>query len=224
MPNTAEEPSPDGALPYLPQNTGMCTDAFYRFIIEYRKIFDLFWQVLETAARIDKFQAIAAHALAEPAERVKGIDEFNKKKTLQQVQKLSEQLSRNLVTGMVNNFHCYVSELLQEVMSKRPEILRSSERVTTEEILQFNKMADIRAFLADRKVSELSYGGLWQMQEFLRDRLGVKMFRAVEQEQLLTIFVELRNIHTHNRGIVNRLFLNRTHLARHGEFDFKLVS
>src|SRR5262249_47047970 len=102
------------------------------------------------------------------------------------------------------------------------EILRSSERVTTEEILQFQKMKDIRSFLADRKISELSYGGLRMTQDFIHDRLGVSLFERAEEEQLLTAFVELRNIHTHNRGIINRLFLNRVGRSKHKDFNFKI--
>jgi hypothetical protein len=36
------------------------------------------------------------------------------------------------------------------------------------------------------------------------------------------VFVELRNIHTHNRGFVSRLFLNRTQSVKHHDFVFKL--
>ncbi|HEV2627416.1 MAG TPA: hypothetical protein VGV41_02060 [Pseudolabrys sp.] len=222
MSKSTPQPVSEVAIPYRPEATWLCTDAMYRFVVEYKKILDLFWCVVDTAHRIDQMQAIAAHALADPADREKGVDGFNKRVMFQRVQELSEQISRNLVIGMVNNFHCYLSELLQEVMLKRPEILRSSERVTTEDVLQFARVRDIRSFLADRKVSELSYGGLRQTREFISDRLGVELFSAEEQERLLTIFVEIRNVHTHNRGVVNRLFLNRIHQARHPKFVFKI--
>ena len=83
-------------------------------------------------------------------------------------------------------------------------------------------MHDLRAYIANKKINELSYGGLKQIQEFISDRLGVEMFTSTEQQSLLTIFVELRNIHTHNRGIVNQLFLDRIGEG-HKQFKFTLA-
>jgi hypothetical protein len=47
------------------------------------------------------------------------------------------------------------------------------------------------------------------------------MFVDDQQRTLLTILIELRNIHTHNRGIVNQLFLNRIGDG-HSKFKFVL--
>lgn len=47
------------------------------------------------------------------------------------------------------------------------------------------------------------------------------MFASDEERALLTILVELRNIHTHNRGIVNQLFLNWISNS-HAKFSFTL--
>ncbi len=44
---------------------------------------------------------------------------------------------------------------------------------------------------------------------------------ADEHERiLLTILSELRNIQTHNRGVVNRLFLNRVGRSTYEDFEF----
>jgi len=207
---------------YDPSKTRTCTDALFRFITEYGKIVDLFMFTVTAASKMDEMQAIASRALADESERKRPIEEFNKSSASKHVREFAHQLSRNLVTSMANNFHCYLSEALQEVMLKKHEVLKSNERITTEEILQFTRMKDVRSFLADRKVSELSYGGLRQARDFLSERLGVEMFATDEQERLLTIFVELRNIHTHNRGIINQLFLNRAGDIKHKDFKFKI--
>jgi hypothetical protein len=206
---------------YQPHETQNCTDAFYRFMVEYDKIVGLFFFIVSSADIMDRMQATAAHALSEETERIsKTVDDFNKKQMSKKVREYSSLLSRNLVLNMANNFHCYLSEILQAVIEKRYEILKSSERLTTEEVLQFSRIQDLRSYLVDKKINELSYGGLRLMQEYLSDRLGVKMFAHESQQALLTIFIELRNIHTHNRGIVNQLFLNRIGKG-HPNFKFK---
>ena len=206
---------------YDPKKTQTCTDALYRFIVEYDKVVGLFLFVVMTANRMDEVRAIAAHALADEKERKNPVAHFDEKLVSKRVREYSKQLSRDLIVSMANNFLCYLSEILQDVMNKKHEILRSSERITTEEALQFNRVQDLRAFIADRKINELSYGGLRQMRDFISERLGVEMIAADEQRALLTIFVELRNIHTHNRGVVNQLFLNRIG-AGHPKFSFKM--
>jgi hypothetical protein len=206
---------------YDPTKTQTCTDAFYRFIVEYDKIVGLFFFVITTAMRADRVRALAAHALADEEQRKKPVEHFDDKASFKRVKEYSRQLSRDLVVSMVNNFHCYLSEILQDVMRKKHEVLRSSERLTTEEALQFDRVSDLRAFIADKKINELSYGGLRQMRDFISERLGVEMIADAEQGALLTIFTELRNVHTHNRGIVNRLFLNRIG-AGHPKFSFKI--
>jgi hypothetical protein len=206
---------------YDPTKTQTCTDAFYRFIVEYDKIIGLFFFIVTTTARVDEVRARAAHALADEEERKKPIEQFNDDAMFKRMREYSKQMSRDLIVSMANNFLCYLSEILQEVMIKKHEILRSNERVTTEEALQFNRVKDLRAFIADRKINELSYGGLRQMRDFISERLGVEMIGTDEEGPLLTISVELRNIHTHDRGIVNQLFLNRIG-AGHPKFTFRL--
>jgi hypothetical protein len=203
---------------YIPTHTQTCSHVFYRFISEYDKIIHLYLFIVTTAARADEIQKVAATALKKVGEPVEPIDDFMMKR----VRTFYPVLSRTLVTNMANNFLCYLSEILQAVVNKRHEVLRSSEKLTTEEVLQFKRISDIITFIADRKINDLSFGGLMQMKEFITDRLGVEMFNDDKERMLLTILVELRNIHTHNRGIVNKLFLNRVGCDHYDDFQFEL--
>jgi hypothetical protein len=48
------------------------------------------------------------------------------------------------------------------------------------------------------------------------------MFDNEDERIKLTILAELRNIHTHNRGVVNEVFLKRVGQKKYGDFDFTL--
>jgi len=171
---------------------------------------------------VDHVQALAAHALADKKDRAeKTVDDFNKNLAFSKVKQYSRLLSRDLIVSMANNFNSYLSEILQSVMTKKHEVLRSSERITIEDALQFNRVQELRAFIVDRKINELSYAGQKQIQEFIAERLGIEMFSTNTERVLLTILNELRNIHTHNRGTVNQLFLNRIG-TEHPQFPFVL--
>ena len=56
------------------------------------------------------------------------------------------------------------------------------------------------------------------MEKYLTERLGVEVFLDVESRTLLSVFIELRNIYVHNRGVVNGLFLSR--VPKHSRFSF----
>jgi hypothetical protein len=186
----------------------VCTDPLYRFIAEYHDIIDLFFFVVTSATTIDRMRNIASKALAK-VDAQKEEHKAERHDAFTQVRTFGPPLSKNLVMTMVNNFSCYLSEVIQLVVRKKYEVLRSSERLATDEILQFSRLSDLIAYIADKKINELSYGGLQELERFLSDRLGLSLFASEDERILLTIFVEIRNVHTHNRGVINELFLKR---------------
>jgi hypothetical protein len=115
-----------------------------------------------------------------------------------------------LITRAVESFQYYIGEMLSRLFRERPEILRSSETVKLNEILKFRNMQDFVKWAAERKVINLSYGGLEDIVEYLTERIGVKVESSGEYFEAVKEAVEVRNIIVHNRGRVNSLFINRT--------------
>ena len=118
-------------------------------------------------------------------------------------------LSQNLTNGAVTAFQRYFSGLVQSVAQKRPEVLASAQTIRVDDVLRFSRHRDLVAFIIDRKVNDLSYGGLPEMEKYFDERLGVSMFESDEQRRLLRLFIEARNINVHNGGIVNEVFASR---------------
>jgi hypothetical protein len=211
-----------GITIYEPPTKLATTEPFYRFAAEYNDIIQLFFFIITTATRMDEMQNTARRALAKSLPDEYEANAPDTSYAFTRVRTYGYLLSRNLVTTMVNNFSSYLSEVIQAVVSKRSEVLRSSEKLSTEEILQFTRVADIVAYMADKKVNELSYGGLREIDRFIGERLGLQLFASDDERQLLTIFIELRNITTHNRGIVNDLFIKRVGTSKLQKFSFTL--
>jgi hypothetical protein len=219
--DTAETERVQSTL-YNPSATDRCSEPLYRFISEYDDIIGAFLFTIMMATQMDEMRNIAARALDQVKNTVKAETEYQNRAAFKRVRKYSPFFSRNLVVGMANNFFSYVSEVLQIVLQRRPEALRSSERLTNEEVLQFARIKELIAYMADKKVNELAYGGLKGVEEYVKDRLGVSMFENDDERVRLTILAELRNIHTHNRGIVNEIFLKRVGRHKYQSFNFKL--
>ena len=78
---------------------------------------------------------------------------------------------------------------------------------------------EIINYLIDRKINSISYSGMDKLEKYIEEHLGVEIFENDDGRILMQIFIEVRNILVHNRGLVNRVFLNRVN--DHSEFDFK---
>lgn len=210
---------------YRPHKAEKCSEPLYRFISEYDDLVGAFFFTVMNARRMDEVQGIAKRALDQikspPGNEPSDNTDFGDGPVFKQVRKYGPLLSRNLVIGMANNFFSYVSEMLQIVLRRKPEVLRSSERLTNEEVLQFTRMSELVAYMADKKVNELAYGGIRGVEDYVRERLGVSLFDSEEQRVKLTVLAELRNIHTHNRGIVNEIFLRRVGQPKLGSLTFR---
>jgi hypothetical protein len=199
---------------FYPRRDIVCTDAFSRFLNEYHSNLDYFFFVIKLVANADEARAVASKALlkleTDPDKRANyEASVANPDATLKQLQKHSTILSRNLTNGIVNAFQRYFSSIINSAALRRPEIISSSQMIRIDEVLRFTRHKDLVAFIIDRKINDLSYGGLSEMEKYFDDRLGVQMFHDDRQRNLLRLFVEVRNINVHNGGIVNDLFASR---------------
>jgi hypothetical protein len=198
---------------FYPKSSITVSHAFSRFLADYHENIDNFLFLITLTARADQIRVVASKALISSAEP-EDVEELRKSAddpdlTLRQLKKYSSVQSRNLTNATINGLQHYFSEIIQAAVSKKPEILRSNETLRVDEILRFKRYAELVSFLIDKKVNELAYGGIKGMETYFRDRLGIEMFSTDRARLLLTIFIEIRNINVHNRGLVNDLFLSK---------------
>jgi hypothetical protein len=202
----------------------VCTRVFARFLSEYYDNVDYFFFVVKLAAHADEGRVRAAKALlplADDKERERYEKTISDPEATQHaLKRFSRVNSRNLTNAAVNGFQRYFSEIIQSAILKRPELLRSNQTVRIEDVLQFKRHSELVSYLVDRKINELSYGGIREMENYLRDRLGVELFQNNVERAFLTAFIELRNVNVHNGGIINDLFLSR--VGQVEGFTFKL--
>ena len=115
----------------------------------------------------------------------------------------------NLCIRSVDNFLSFVSELVQLAMRKRPAMLRSTETVTIEEVMNFSSFPNLVSYLIDRTLNRLAYKSIEEVEKFIRERTNVELFSDDNERLLLTIVIEMRNVYTHNRGDVSDATLRR---------------
>lgn len=208
---------------YFPPQSTLSSRNLYLFLLDYYKVVDLFFFTIHLAHRADNVSLTASKALISVAknEEERQRLQANIDNPDQAAKKLNEfgtLNSRNLTVNTVDAFLWFISATIQCAMKKRPEMVKSGESVKIEDIFEFSNKRELIDYLIDRKVNSLSYGGMSRIERFISDSMGVAMFPDDDARELMQIFVEVRNIQVHNRGIVNRVFLGR--VTQHQRFHF----
>ena len=109
---------------------------------------------------------------------------------------------------MADNALCYFKDILSEVVLKRPEIIKSSEKEPLDYILSFKDMESLLVALSEKKIKQLFYGKFIDIKKFFLDKLGIELFENQTIENNFVQFIKQRNIIVHNRGIINQEFID----------------
>lgn len=212
-PNSLSEEN-DGETFYFPPVKTLVTRNMSLFLFDYHSIVDLFFFTVHLAHTADNVSLRASTALFEIASSEREKEKYerlmtNPGKVVKKLNEFASVNSRNLTVTTVDTFFWFISASIQSAMRKRPELVKSSENLRIEDNFKFRSRKEIINYLIDKKVNSLSYGGMSRIEKFIEESLGVSLFAKDEDRQLMQLFAEVRNIHVHNRGYVNRVFLSR---------------
>jgi hypothetical protein len=132
----------------------------------------------------------------------KGIEEIISAETYQ------HYFGQMVFARSVDNFITYLKDLLGEVINKKPEILKSGEQEKLDFILSFNDMTELRNSIAEKKIEQLFYGGVFDINKYFEEKLKIILFDDSDDLQILHLIVRKRNLIVHNRGRINAGFKN----------------
>jgi hypothetical protein len=109
----------------------------------------------------------------------------------------------------IENYLNYLSGLLFEIFTQRPETLRSRETIKLETVLSHDSMDDLIRAIAQGRVDSLSYEAFDKLIDYFDDRFGLVLFPVAEAASVAEA-VETRNISVHNRCTINERYVKRT--------------
>lgn len=120
----------------------------------------------------------------------------------------SPTLLQMLFTRAVDGFDVYLRRLLRVIFETRPETMKSDEQVAIQEVLEHTTIEELVSSLAARGVENVSRGDLKKVVEYVRKRTSFRLFEGPAFEEARQIF-EARHVIVHNRGVVDRIYLER---------------
>lgn len=103
----------------------------------------------------------------------------------------------------------YISNALHCVFRKHPEAAQAKETVDITFVLGFDTIGDLVDSLIERRVHELSYRSLNDLDAYFQKSMKFSLFASDEQRNHAVRLVAERNLIVHNRGVVNQIFRER---------------
>ncbi len=196
--------------------------AFYQDILEHRKnTLDAFRIRLERgerieigvmqALRIDRREAVEAHT-QDPANRFRYSLDIDK---VLDRRRRNSVLHSSLLVSAVASFEVLVGEVARSYMTAFPETMTSSElSISTEQLRQFTTLDDFWDAHRDSRVEKLMRDDVQSWMNWFQKYLKVNPEQLCPSHtQLIEIF-QTRNIHIHNAGKVNEIYLRSAQKAK----------
>ena len=163
------------------------------------------------ASHQEKFFSIQLRGFDEESEETKLaiVHHFLKFEILKEyVSETRESRIEVALARAVDNFLCYVSDILTEAMIARPELLKSQEQVSMQEILQHGSIEDFVPWAAEQHVNQLTFKGLGAIADYIQKRLGLQLSEDPEAWDVLKRAVAVRNLIVHRRCVVDERFIH----------------
>ncbi|HTQ58567.1 MAG TPA: hypothetical protein VMI94_29095 [Bryobacteraceae bacterium] len=109
----------------------------------------------------------------------------------------------------VNSFLTYLADLMTLIYEKYPKKLPSNKQTTYGFCIEHHMAGDLIPALAEETVMALTYQNIDALAKYFKKNLGLALFTKNTHAANASLCVDIRNIITHNRGIVNRLLIHR---------------
>jgi hypothetical protein len=109
----------------------------------------------------------------------------------------------------VNSFLTYLADLMTLIYKKYPKKLPSNKQTTYRFCIEHHMAGDLISALAEETVMSLTHHSFDDLAKDFEKDLDLVLFTMDAHSATAMLCVDIRNVITHNRGIVNRFFIQR---------------
>ncbi len=195
----------------------ICSESALEFYIEHKNINEFYFFVFGLAFKANDFQSEIYKRLAELHDEEKEKDYYTEQskkesKELIMMKKHKDVFQEIIYVRHVENYITYISGIMHQIFVAKPYTLRSSEHITIQEALSQESIENLVLYVAEKKVSELSYLSLIELNKFFLDRFGLPLAISDDLQQLL-VAIEVRNLAVHNRSNMNSRYTTRLKIS-----------
>lgn len=140
-----------------------------------------------------------------------------------------EHLCSMIYVSAIDNLIIYFKEILSEVVFAKPQILKSQETERLDFILEHESISDLINAISDKKIEELFYKGIEDIEKFFKSRLGIDIFKTKEAKESINRLIKQRNLTVHNRRKISKDFAKQfpdveNSIGQYLIFEFSYIS
>ena len=151
--------------------------------------------------------AIISVGVGNEAEEILG---ENKRNTdFNQLIRTKRLLDMSLYSSVVDSFQSYLADVLYEIFEVNSKMF-SSKQVPAKWLFEEPDLESLKKRLIDRQIIDIGYKGIDDLDDYLRSNLGINLTSSSYAKIKLSRIIQARNIATHNRGIVNKVYIFKT--------------
>jgi hypothetical protein len=118
-------------------------------------------------------------------------------------------LNEMLFCRAINSYLTYLADLMTLIYEKYPRKLPTNKQMTYGFGIEHHLAGDLISALAEETVFEKTHQGFEELAKYFKKNLDLILFTKEEDRVNAALCVDIRNIVTHNRGIINRFFIQR---------------
>lgn len=190
------------------------TKASSEFFGSWEEINKLLQFIIHLASTVEHAQTTAHDVLVKTAkdeeERNRLLSGWGKRRSpIQDLKENRQILLEIILVRHIENFLNYLSTVLFEIFTSKPETLRTSDKVEVSKVLQHTSIESLVLELAEEKVERLSYSSFYDLNDFFNERFNLEV-APLEKVEEISRFIETRNISVHNRCVINKRYIFKT--------------
>jgi hypothetical protein len=191
----------------------LVTNSAKDYFISWNNINGLFDFILNLTGMVEHNAQTAHNALIETEhdeqKKVERILEWEKRTSpVEELKKNRQILLETILVRHVENFLNYISSVLFEIFTTRPDTLKSSEKIEISRILEHDSIESLVRELAELKVDSLSYSSFSKLSDYFQEKFKINI--ATDDDfNLISTYIEIRNISVHERCHINKRFVKR---------------
>jgi len=197
----------------VPKSKRKVSSAAKAYFVALEHDLTLFHLTIVSAAKFDYATFIAQYALDgkdakdSPYADHLALAHDDPGPTTIEFRKHSQQFLEMFLARTVDNFQCYIVDLVREVLHLKPEILTNSQpSISMETLLNFSSKEEVVHHVIEKKVNSLAYQGFNELQDWCTER-GIPIIPPAGKQYDLAEIIATRNIIVHNRGLVDEKYL-----------------
>lgn len=139
------------------------------------------------------------------------------------IEKYEELLHNMALIYSTALFDAQFLDLVKILLLSNENSLKSSKTITIETVLQHSSLDNLKSYILNKELVEFGFKSFCDQVKYVSEKFNLNFkSEKIEIDEIIEI-IETRNIHVHNRGIINPIYLTNTKSTIYYLGDYRTI-